>query len=140
MLVLGGTGDLALHKLLPALYHLHREGRLPVDLRIVAVARNVLDRQGYLTLIEKHCRAVLGRGEFEAGTWASFSLRIDYFQMDLTQSAEFSRLGRFLSEHDCNRGRIYYLAITPELFESTVSRLASAGLIDAQARLVVENH
>ena len=28
MLVFGGTGDLALHKLLPALYHLHREGRL----------------------------------------------------------------------------------------------------------------
>ena len=31
MLVFGGTGDLALHKLLPALYHLHREGRLPAD-------------------------------------------------------------------------------------------------------------
>jgi glucose-6-phosphate 1-dehydrogenase len=28
MLVFGGTGDLALHKLLPALYHLHRDGRL----------------------------------------------------------------------------------------------------------------
>jgi len=28
MIVLGGTGDLALRKLLPALYHLEREGRL----------------------------------------------------------------------------------------------------------------
>ena len=28
ILVFGGTGDLALHKLFPALYHLHREGRL----------------------------------------------------------------------------------------------------------------
>ena len=34
MLVFGGTGDLALHKLLPALYHLHRDGRLPADMRI----------------------------------------------------------------------------------------------------------
>ncbi|MCO2764175.1 hypothetical protein FA292_05645 [Pseudomonas aeruginosa] len=28
ILVFGGTGDLALHKLLPALYRLHREDRL----------------------------------------------------------------------------------------------------------------
>ncbi|MCR3828346.1 hypothetical protein K3Z89_22680, partial [Pseudomonas aeruginosa] len=27
ILVFGGTGDLALHKLLPALYRLHREDR-----------------------------------------------------------------------------------------------------------------
>ena len=33
MLVFGGTGDLALHKLLPALYHLHRAGRLHDDMR-----------------------------------------------------------------------------------------------------------
>ena len=39
MLVLGGTGDLSLHKLLPALYHLHREGRLPGDMRIHTAAR-----------------------------------------------------------------------------------------------------
>lgn len=31
MLVFGGTGDLTLHKLLPALYHLHRDGRLHAD-------------------------------------------------------------------------------------------------------------
>ncbi|HHJ4328637.1 TPA: hypothetical protein ACQJWO_005968, partial [Klebsiella pneumoniae] len=31
MLVFGGTGDLSLHKLLPALYYLHRDGRLPAD-------------------------------------------------------------------------------------------------------------
>ena len=47
MLVFGGTGDLALHKLLPALYHLHRDGRLPADMRILAAARNVLNRAEY---------------------------------------------------------------------------------------------
>ncbi len=38
MLVFGGTGDLALHKLLPALYHLHRENRLPQDMRIIGIS------------------------------------------------------------------------------------------------------
>ncbi|MDQ6156780.1 glucose-6-phosphate dehydrogenase, partial [Pseudomonas aeruginosa] len=40
ILVFGGTGDLALHKLLPALYRLHREDRLPADTRIFALARS----------------------------------------------------------------------------------------------------
>ena len=56
MLVFGGTGDLALHKLLPALYHLHRDGRLPADMRILALARNSLNRSGYCAMAEKHCR------------------------------------------------------------------------------------
>ena len=53
MLVFGGTGDLALHKLLPALYHLHRDGRLPTDMRILAAARNVLNRAEYQALAER---------------------------------------------------------------------------------------
>ena len=44
MLVFGGTGDLALHKLLPALYHLHRAARLHTDTRILALARSALSR------------------------------------------------------------------------------------------------
>ena len=52
MLVFGGTGDLALHKLLPALYHLHREGRLHADVRILALARSSHSREAYqLSLI-----------------------------------------------------------------------------------------
>ena len=42
--VFGGTGDLALHKLLPALYHLYREARLHNAVRIIALARRNLPR------------------------------------------------------------------------------------------------
>ena len=61
MLVFGGTGDLALHKLLPALYHLHRDGRLPADMRILALARNNLNRGSYCAMAEKHCRVQVAR-------------------------------------------------------------------------------
>lgn len=57
MLVFGGTGDLALHKLLPALYHLHRENRLPKAMRIIGISRKVLPRASYIELAERHCRA-----------------------------------------------------------------------------------
>ncbi|WP_413586071.1 glucose-6-phosphate dehydrogenase [Aquipseudomonas alcaligenes] len=138
MLVFGGTGDLALHKLLPALYHLHRDGRLPTDMRILAAARNVLNRAEYQALAERRCRAQVARSDFDNDTWASFAARLDYLAMDLSQSAEFGRLARFLGAHACNRGRIYYLATAPDLFEAIAEHLAIAGLAGSDTRIVLE--
>ena len=45
--VFGGTGDLALRKLLPALYHRDLEGQLPADYRILGVSRSDLDDAGW---------------------------------------------------------------------------------------------
>ena len=45
--IFGGTGDLAIRKLLPALYLRDRDGQLTVDTRIIAVARAGLDEPGY---------------------------------------------------------------------------------------------
>ena len=138
MLVFGGTGDLALHKLLPALYHLHRDGRLAADMRILAVARNVLTRSAYQALAERRCRAQVARNDFDNDTWASFAARLDYFAMDASQSAEYGRLSKFLGEGGCQRGRIYYLATAPNLFEPIAENLAIARLAADNTRIVLE--
>ena len=39
VVILGGTGDLAKRKLVPALFNLNSKGRIPPDLRIVCYAR-----------------------------------------------------------------------------------------------------
>ena len=41
--VFGGTGDLAVRKLLPALYLRDRDGQLPAETRIIAASRAGLD-------------------------------------------------------------------------------------------------
>ncbi len=137
MLVLGGTGDLSLHKLLPALYHLHREGRLPGDMRIHTAALDSLSRDAYLALAERNCRAQVARSEFDNDTWQSFAARIDYFSMDLSQSADFNRLSKWLGD-GCQRGRIYYLATAPDLFEPIAEHLHNAGLAGPHTRIVLE--
>ena len=45
--VFGGTGDLAVRKLLPALYLRDRDGQLPAETRIIAASRAGLDGAGY---------------------------------------------------------------------------------------------
>ena len=137
MLVFGGTGDLALHKLLPALYHLHRDGRLAGDMRILAAARNRLNRVEFCALAERHCRVQVAPADFDPQLWHSFAERLDYFAMDLTQSADFGRLNLKLGSTN-QRGRIYYLATAPDLVAGISANLAIAGLAGANTRIVVE--
>lgn len=137
MLVFGGTGDLALHKLLPALYHLHREQRLPVSMRIIGISRKLLAREHYIELAERHCRAKIEAKDFTEATWRSFSQRLEYFTMNAEQTADFSRLGHFLAANK-QRCYIYYLATAPQLFASIASNLALASLTGANTRIVIE--
>ena len=46
-IVFGGTGDLTMRKLLPALYHRYRDGQIPDDSRIIGTARSPLSRADY---------------------------------------------------------------------------------------------
>ena len=46
-LVFGGTGDLAMRKLLPALYLRDRDGQLPDETRIFSISRAGLDDAGF---------------------------------------------------------------------------------------------
>ena len=55
--VFGGTGDLAVRKLLPALYLRDRDGQLPAQTRIIAASRAGLDISGYRDSV----RGELGR-------------------------------------------------------------------------------
>lgn len=137
MLVFGGTGDLALHKLLPALYHLHREHRLPKTMRIIGISRKLLARQHYIALAERHCRAQIEKKDFDDNTWFSFSKRLDYLAIDAAQAADFNRLTEFL-KHSPEHAYIHYLATAPHLFASIASNLAINGLAGPHTRIVVE--
>ncbi len=137
ILVFGGTGDLALHKLLPALYRLHREDRLPADTRIFALARSALDNAAFLALAERNVRAVVARSEFAAEQWKGFAARLDYLAMDASQSADFGRLARHLKSSE-GRVLVHYLATSPSLFAPIAQNLSIAGLAGPQARIVLE--
>jgi glucose-6-phosphate 1-dehydrogenase len=57
LVIFGGTGDLAMRKLLPALYHRERDGQITGDSRIIAASRGELSRDEYLGLVEEALKA-----------------------------------------------------------------------------------
>lgn len=137
ILVFGGTGDLALHKLLPALYYLYRDQRLQDETRIIALARGAYETAAYRALAERHCRAQVPLADFDEQAWEHFAERLDYFAMDVSQSADFGLLAKYLGDSP-QRVRLYYLATAPGLFEDIVAHLKVSGLADACARIVLE--
>jgi len=137
MIVFGGRGDLAKRKLLPALYHLDHENRLPQDGRIIAVSRGAMSRDAYRQLVREACATQLPAGQFDEETWRRFSERLDYVELDATATAAYGALSDALAGREATV-RCFYLATAPELFCPIASSLAAAGLVTPVTRMVLE--
>ncbi len=136
MLLFGGTGDLVMRKLLPALFGAHAAGLLHPQGCVFALGRQPLSRDDYLALAARDARAHC-EGADDA-RWAAFCARIDYLQVDATRAADFAALAERLSGDDAGRVRVVYLATAPSLFVPVCEHLAGAGLADTRTRLVLE--
>ncbi|CEA04585.1 glucose-6-phosphate 1-dehydrogenase [Pseudomonas saudimassiliensis] len=137
IVVFGGTGDLAMRKLLPALFYLHRDRHLHPDTRILALARSQHDGASYRKLVRRHVSQHVAKADFDDQAWNSFAERLDYMMLNVSQRIEFTRLARHLGEQP-GRVRVFYLATLPDLFAPTALHLESAGLVNADARIVLE--
>ncbi len=82
LIIFGGTGDLAMRKLLPAMYHRTRDGQISVDSRIIAIGRSEMSRSSYIDLVEEALRANLKEGEFDVQVWRAFESRLHYAKAD----------------------------------------------------------
>ncbi|CAM2142078.1 NADP(+)-dependent glucose-6-phosphate dehydrogenase [Pararobbsia alpina] len=132
----GGTGDLAMRKILPALYEAHKGGMLADSGRIVGIARDSYDRAGYLAWVEQHVRAHVSHADFDESVWQAFLNRFEYAALDLSRRDDFVLLRDMLKELPASV-RVFYLATGPSLFVPTCRALASVGL-NAGARIVLE--
>ena len=137
LIIFGGTGDLAMRKLLPSLYHRDCDGQVTADSRIVAVGRSAHTREEYLGLVEQALRANLAKGELEDSHWQSFCSRIEYVHADANAPGDWGRLVEILRQAG-PRTRVFYLATAPGLFGTIAQGLKHNGLIDEAGRIVLE--
>jgi len=147
LVILGGGGDLARRKLLPALYNLGFDGELPGRFAAVGVARSELDDAGYRDMaragIERHSRRPLDDEHFR-----SFASALHWLQGSFDDARTFVRLRERLASIEAAHGlppdRVFYLAIPPRLIGPAVEALRSAGLLTTPsgsarfARVIVE--
>jgi glucose-6-phosphate 1-dehydrogenase len=136
MVLFGGTGDLVMRKLLPALYHQHQEGNLPQEGRIVCLGRSVPDTAAYLKKAHSLAVGYLG-SHYNDADWATFAERIEYLHLDANHPAEFTKLADALNAFP-KRVRVFYLSTAPDLFAPISKSLSEVGLAAGNARVVLE--
>jgi len=129
VVIFGGTGDLTRRKLLPALYALAVEGRLPDSYRIVACGRRDYTPESFreeMTEAVRRFRRVEGNEE----VLTEFAERIHYFRGELDDPRAYVRLRTLLDDAAfCPPDRVFYLSTAPSFFGPVVRRLKEAGLI-----------
>ena len=141
VVIFGASGDLTESKLVPALFALHRQGRLPEAVRILGFARRPLSDDDFRDRLRKGA-ADSPEIQFEAGAWVQFARRIHYLQGDGTHPSDFERLQAFIEEHAPRPdNRLYYLATPPSMYAPIIQGLGAAGMAgeeDGWRRIVIE--
>lgn len=135
--IFGGVGDLALRKLLPSLYFLFRDGKIPSDSRIICASRGVLPRDEFNELIELKLRKFLG-SHFDDNVFTDFFRHLSYFKIDLNHSQDWQTLSAELSLSAELRNIIYYMSVPPTLFATVCEQLSAHRLNPSYSKVVVE--
>jgi glucose-6-phosphate 1-dehydrogenase len=136
LVLFGGTGDLAMRKLLPAMYRRYLAGQFAPGARIVGVARGERSREAYQAQVEHSCREHAAEG-FDAARWAGFAAHLHYLTVDAARPESFAALAQLLRGREPVT-RIFFLSTAPTLFAATCDAIGAAGLATPSSRVVLE--
>ncbi len=136
LVIFGASGHLTARKLMPALYRLDRDDRLPPQLSIMGYARTPKQPEEFRGDIKHALQDSLGDSEFSPEVWKRFSGRLDYMTGHYTDPDDLRRLHSAM--HSPERGRprgrhVYYLALPPEVMEDTLKQLTGLDCVSQQA-------
>ncbi len=142
--IFGGAGDLTWRKLIPSLFDLYRDGRMPKRFAIIAVDRAPFrDTQVHKRLLDGVNR-FSPKGKAKGTDWKHFSGHVTYQQGDFKDSATYSHLGtrcaQLEKEWKAKAGHVFHMATPPAMVGVIPNMLAGAGLNRdrKRARIVVE--
>jgi glucose-6-phosphate 1-dehydrogenase len=143
MVIFGASGDLTQRKLVPAIYQLKRDRRLPPEMTIVGFAR----REWSDDFFREHLKE--GIEQFSDGIgspelWEDFARGLFYCSGNMDDPDSYAKLQQRLSELDGMRGtrgnRVFYLSVGPEFFKPALKQLGATGMLadPLKTRIVIE--
>lgn len=140
VLLFGATGDLAYRKLFRALYHLLREGELAPSSGFHALALGPRSRARFHDHLRRAIEDTVPLRERDAATTEAFVAPWRYYDLAAPRDPEradgYTEIADRLAASD--KPRLVYLATGCEHYVGVCRRLAEAGLITPETRLVVE--
>ncbi len=137
IVLFGGTGDLAMRKLIPALFQRFVAGQIDTKAHILAAATSALTREAYVQKALEHCREHVPPADFTDARWAEFATCLDYQHVDATKVDDFKALKARIAPRDAQT-RVWFLSTSPSLYIATAANMAAAGVVTPNSRVVLE--
>ncbi|MRR18902.1 glucose-6-phosphate dehydrogenase [bacterium] len=142
IVIFGGRGDLAMRKIVPAIYALHKQGLLPERYAVLATGRSKVSDDAYRGEVEnalKEAKAIDGESGKE------FLSSFYYADLDPSVLSDYNRLPDKLEviRHKTRTGgnTLFYLSLPPDLYNVIPRYLALQGLNnegDGWKRMIIE--
>ena len=138
LIIFGGSGDLAKRKLIPALYSLSLERRLPEAFVIVGTARSEMSHEEFRRRM-RDAVGEFGRGGLkDPKAWDRFADCLHFIPANHREPESYLRLKDSLahleSKYSTGGRRVLYLAIPPDQYGPVIQQTAAAGLAGRHAR------
>lgn len=133
LVIFGATGDLTARKLVPALYHLAKDGQLPGHFACVGFARRHKDHQQFREEMRVAVTRFSHSQPIDETVWAALSAKFFYLSSEFDEEGGYERLKDLLHSLDIQCGtkgnRLFYLSVPPSYFPSIIQHLSQHGLI-----------
>lgn len=136
IVIFGASGDLTHRKLIPSLYELDRQGLLPAGAKVLGVSRTAMTddefREKLAASVQKFSP------HFDTGPWRKFAQRVHYQPGDAAQPDAYGPLVRRINDLAQGAGilkpsgspnTLFYLSVSPELYEPIIGNIGAAGLV-----------
>ena len=143
LVIFGASGDLTQRKLVPAIYQMKRDRRLPPETTVVGVARRPWSHDYFREQMREGIEEFgggIGNEEF----WQDFAKGLYYCPGDIDNPESYQKLKDFLAELDEERrtrgNHIFYLSVSPNFFPEAIRQLGAAEMLadPVKNRLVIE--
>ena len=141
LIIFGASGDLTHRKLIPALFELFLQRRLPSEFAIVGCARRPWNDEEFRQKMSLKLEKQISQNKKE---WINFSNYLFYEPVDLQKEDDVIKLAARLAEIDKTQAthgsRTFYLSVSPNFYASGCKALKKAGLINdpKKSRIVIE--
>jgi len=130
--IFGATGHLSRTKLMPALYHLEVNNRLPEGTRILCIGRSDWETTNWREKIKETISPRVRNG-LDDTVFKRFSERLFYTRGDLHKDELYAGLADQLGDKgNTPPNCAFYMSIRPAEFGIVVQKLGESGLLDQQ--------
>ena len=129
LIIFGGSGNLSLLKIYPALFNLFNKNKLPNKFNVISVAKTDRDINEFKKTIKQYI--IKQVSDFSDLKWEKFQKNLFYFSLDFKNQSDYNKLKNYLDKvQPKNNNLMYYLATSPNFFKIITKNLYNEKMVN----------